>query len=905
MVVCSLCPRGHIAKCSRSELAKRHETRSWRMFQNLEGNSPVGAMRGAGGCGRGASRLATAKRRLLQVAAVCAVTLPGAVTSPDVASGQVATTLPEVTVTAPRPPPVRRAARAVTPTPAARPVRVLPPTSPPPAAAQIPAFQVVATTPITGLGFDRDKVPAMVQTLPAEDFSRVYSPNVTQTLDQRVPGVFTSDVQGNEFTSDLRYRGFAASPLQGTPQGLAVYMQGVRVNEAFGDTVNWDLIPTIAIGRADVWTNNPAFGLNALGGAISFQMKDGFTYRGTEFDASGGSYGRVGGWLQYGIRNGEWALYIAGQGLKDDGWRYQSPSRIARFYGDLGWKGTDAEVHLVASAADNFFGVVGPTPVELLNNDYRSIFTWPQTTKNQAQLLALNGRYAITDHWTVQSNLYLRKFQQAHVDGNGAEVERCSGAAGNLLFNTLCLEDDGFPSQPKANFQILNGNNQPINCPPGSGNTCATTPWGTVDRTRTNALTTGGTLQATNDDKILGHNNYFTIGGSIDRSKIGFRANSELGYVFPDLFVGPNAAVPGTGQIIHTAANLGFSPVDLSAWNTYYGLYTNETFDLTNRLSLTAGGRYNVAKIAMNDLLGTSPDINGNYTFSRFNPVVGFTYKILPELMTFYAGYSEANRVPTPLELGCSNPAKPCLLEGFLVSDPPLQQVVARTREAGLRGNVKVNGGGLDWKLGLFRTDSQNDIIEVSSVIQGRGVFQNVPGTRRQGLEAGANYQASPWLFYVNYALVDATYQFTGKLASLNNPSADADGNVLVTPGKHIPGIPLHQIKTGVDYAVTPALKLGTDVIWVGSQWYIGDQANQNVKLADYWVANLHGSYQLTNELQIYGFVNNLFNRKFATFGTYFDPQAIANAIPNPPIDHRTITPAQPLAVYVGLRAKL
>ena len=108
-----------------------------------------------------------------------------------------------------------------------------------------------------------------------------------------------------------------------------------------------------------------------------------------------------------------------------------------------------------------------------------------------------------------------------------------------------------------------------------------------------------------------------------------------------------------------------------------------------------------------------------------------------------------------------------------------------------------------------------------------------------------------------------------------------------------------------MDYAVTPALKLGSDVIWVSSQWYIGDQANQNVKLADYWVANLHGSYQLTNELQIYGFVNNLFNRKFATFGTYFDPQAIANAISNPPTDHRTVTPAQPLAVYVGLRAKL
>ena len=520
-------------------------------------------------------------------------------------------------------------------------------------------------------------------------------------------------------------------------------------------------------------------------------------------------------------------------------------------------------------------------------------------------LLALNGRYSVTDHWTVQSNLYYRRFHQEHVDGNSAEVERCSGNAANPLFNTLCLEDDGFPSQPQANFQILNPNNQPINCPPGTGNTCARTPWGTVDRTFTNAMTTGASLQALNDDKVFAHGNYFVIGASVDRSKIGFQGNSELGYIYPDFFIGPNSAVPGTGQIIHTRGNIGFAPVSLAAWQTYYGAYFNETFDITNRLSVSGGGRYNIAQIAMSDLLGTSPDLNAQYTFERFNPVTGFTYKILPELMTFYAGYSEANRAPTPLELGCSNPQRPCLLEGFLVSDPPLQQVVARTREAGLRGNINTAGGRGDWKLGLFRTDSQNDIIQVASVLQGRGVFQNVPGTRRQGLEAGAQYQTPQYLVYANYAFVDATYQFTGLLASPNNPSADENGNVLVTPGKQIPGIPRHQVKGGLDYFVTPELKLGTDVIWVGSQWYVGDDANQNVKLADYWVANLHGSYQLTKELQIYGVIKNLFNRKFATFGTYFDPGSIVNVLANPPTDPRTVTPAQPLAIYVGLRGKL
>jgi len=158
-----------------------------------------------------------------------------------------------------------------------------------------------------------------------------------------------------------------------------------------------------------------------------------------------------------GIADGGWALYLAAQGLKDHRWRYQSPSRIARLYGDLGSKGTDVEVHLVASEADNFFDVIRPY---------------------QAQLRALNGRYSVTDHWALGSNLYVRKFERAIP-----------------LFNTLCMENDGFPTQPQANFQNLSPNNHPTKYPFGSGNACALTPWGNVDRTFTNALTTGGTLQ--------------------------------------------------------------------------------------------------------------------------------------------------------------------------------------------------------------------------------------------------------------------------------------------------------------------------------------------------------------------------------------------------------------------------
>ena len=143
----------------------------------------------------------------------------------------------------------------------------------------LPEIQVISTSPL-GATIDRDKVPALVQSVTSEDFARTYNnPNVTDTLFQNIPGVSSSDQQGNSFQTDIRYRGFVASPVPGQPQGLAVYMNGMRINEAFGDTVNFDFIPSNAVNRADIQSNNPVFGLNALGGAINFQMKNGFTFQ--------------------------------------------------------------------------------------------------------------------------------------------------------------------------------------------------------------------------------------------------------------------------------------------------------------------------------------------------------------------------------------------------------------------------------------------------------------------------------------------------------------------------------------------------------------------------------------------------------------------------------------------------
>ncbi len=426
---------------------------------------------------------------------------------------------------------------------------------------ELPAIQVIANTPLQGSGVDRDKIPSTTYSVDAADFQRSYSPNVTDTLFQRIPGITLSDPNGNSAQQEIRYRGFAASPSQGTPQGLAVYMNGIRINESFGDTVNWDLIPTNAIQRADVLTGNPIFGLNALGGAISLQMKNGFTWQGLEQELQGGSYGRAQGATQYGAQWGNWSTYIAAQAMRDDGWRKASPTKLGRFYGDVGWRDDKAEFHIFSSVASTTFGVAAATPIQLLNQSWNSIYTTPQTTRNEMAMVGVNGKYALTDTWSLQGNLYTRLFHQTHVDGNDADIERCSAASS--FPTSLCLEDDGF-ARPvpfvgaaalafRNQFVILDANNKPIPCPPGAGNTCAPVPYGTIDRTDTQSKTFGGSLQATNDDKIFGHGNHFVVGGSIDNGNSAFNANSTLGFISPDLSVGINPAIPGNGSIIHTA----------------------------------------------------------------------------------------------------------------------------------------------------------------------------------------------------------------------------------------------------------------------------------------------------------------------------------------------------------------
>jgi len=650
------------------------------------------------------------------------------------------------------------------------------------------------------------------------------------------------------------------------------------------------------------------FGLNALGGAVSLQMKNGFNYQGFDGEIQGGSFGRRSAAAEYGGRFGDYAVYFAGQGTHDDGWRRKSPTDLARVFGDLGWRGDRSELHLITLAATTAAGTAAATPIQLLDRDIRSVYTTPQSTDNQSALLALNGNSALTSIWSLQGNVYVRAFRQHHIDGNFADSERCSNSASPQFRDHLCLADEGFPRPSpvttafRDQFALLDQNNNPIPCPPGSGNTCDTTPFGTLDRTATRTTTAGASLQTTSSGQVFEHGNHFVFGGSIDRSTTTFSTDSTLGFVNPDLTVTVDPTVPGNGAIIHTLGDIGYGPRSIETHNTYYGIYALDTFDVTERLSATAGARLNILELTVRDRLGNSPDLNSTQTYTRLNPVAGLTYKLAAG-PTAYIGYSEANRAPTPLELACANRAKPCLLETFLVADPPLKQVVAHTYEAGVRDNRPFLAGKIEGKAGLFRTDSTDDIINLASLIAGRGFFQNVPGTRRQGLETSLRYESAEWSGYASYSLIDATYQFTGDLSSPNNPLADENGNVHVVPGKRIPGIPMHQVKFGVDFTPRPEWTVGADAVAVGSRYFLGDDANQNTKLPGYLLVNLRASYHPIKGVELFLRINNVLDRRYALFGTYFDPRAAANVgLPVVLTDHRSEVLGQPLSVYAGLR---
>jgi iron complex outermembrane receptor protein len=791
--------------------------------------------------------------------------------------------------------PVQKAARAKKKAVAVSPLSSAASTQPAPAGASADATAGEGASSSAAAS----TAPSAVTAVTDSDVEREGTGSIQQALQQQVPGIIVSDAAGNPLRSEVSYRGFDASPVSGRSQGVAVYQNGVRINEAFGDTVMWDFIPSNAIASMSVVANNPSFGLNALGGAISILMKDAFSYEGGEVDLMGGSFGRRQIGVQAGGQSGNAGIYVAAEGIQDDGFRDFSESEVKRFYGDIGLKGSLAELHLSLTAAKNEFGVTTAAPVELLARDWSNTFTSPQTSNTELFMPTISASFKVTDTLTISSIGYYRRFKNDVLDGNVTEADECDSAntAGGLPGGAdnedyLCLDDgDGNPLRNNANNALLNTDDEGLD-----------EPFGTLDRLNTESRSWGTAIEGQEKSPLFGRPNLFIAGASYDHGKSNYTTSSELGEI------GPKYVVEGSGIIITdndgdpaTDDDNEVGPRDMDSENTYWGLYFSNALDVTDRLTVTVGGRYNNATIKLTDNTGLFPDLNATNTYERFNPMAGANYKLLPGL-SIYGGYSESNRAPTPAELGCAEPDAPCLVEGFLTDDPPLDQVVGHTSEIGLRGHGIYSGGRYTWGAGLFRTLASDDILPITDT-GGRVFFVNAGDTLRQGVELSATYETKKWNVYASYAFVDAS------LDTCNDPSGEC---AFLEAGDRLPGIPRHRFKAGFEYWLTSKWKFGADLVAASDSPFYPNEVSEDegldAFLPGYTRVDLHTSYDITNSIQVYGLVKNLFDQRYGLYGTYFEADEVTEvdqALGGPGLDDpRTLSPSMPFAAYGGVKVK-
>jgi len=758
-------------------------------------------------------------------------------------------------------------------------VAQVPPARPEPAESprepvQLPPVQVIGTTPLPSLGVPLDKYPGNAQRVTSEDIRKQNLVNLPEQLFRNFGSVNMNGTQGNSWQNDLTYRGFLGGPLAGSPIGLSVYLDGMRFNDGFGDTINWDLIPQLALAGVDVIPgSNPLFGLNTLGGALSMRTKRGFDFPGVEIGASGGSWGRWDVQGEYGGSHGPFDWFLGFNVLSESGWRDESPTDLRQLFAKVGYRTSQTDLELSYIFADNKLTGNGMVPESTLAVDRSAVYTFPDQTKNVMHLVNLRGSQWLTDALLVSGNTFYRNYARDTLNGD-AEVNCVDDATGSRVFTT---------SGRALHLGLCRGS--AVGFVDAQGNPLAGTLGLDADaetrRTKTRTQDWAVTLQLQHRDKLFDRDNRLTAGVAYDGHATRF-TQSEA----------PSDFAP-RGQSVGIIRTAEFAnDVDVKTEQQNVGVYLADTFEIFPQLGVTAAARFQHVSISIRDQSGTNPALDGDHSFDHVSPAFGFTYQPFPSLTTFFS-YSEGFRAPTPAELTCADPGAPCRLPNAFVADPPLDPVIARTYEFGLRGRVPL-ADSLHWSLAAFRTDLKDDILFIVAETGGAGFFQNVARTRRQGVEAGLFGQWKWLAYFLNYAYVDATYQSSETLASVTDPNG-----VRVQSGDRIPGIPAHNLKVGAEVEILKDLFAGANVIYTSGSYLRGDDGNNQPKLDGYTTLNLALRYSPIKHLELWGRVDNVTNAHYATAGALN-----FNAFANPIAVERFVAPGAPIAGWVGAKVR-
>ena len=792
---------------------------------------------------------------------------------------------------------------------------------------------VIGVTPARGSELPESKIPYNVQSASAAGLADSQSLDVTDYLNRNFLSISINDAQNNPLQPDVQYRGFTASPLLGLAQGMTVHENGVRINEPLGDTVNWDLIPASAIYSINlIGGANPLFGLNTLGGALSIEMKNGFNTQGHQLEVSGGSFNRIVTTLESGGNKDGFAWYGNLHYFREDGWRELSPSNALNFYGSLGWQGQRSELQLNLQHGNSSLNGNGPLPQQLLAINRTTVFTAPDITRNDLYMVSADVTHTFTDRTKVSGNVFYRDNQTHSFNGDLSNYSLCDLSNGSFLvrgiepdqLDALGLDKSGIcqnnvlnAADPASLETALNAMLAPgatafniVDLTSGLSGTGVLADAAVNNISDLSQRSYGTDLQATFTQDLFGRGNQLISGFAWYKGVSGFVSRLELSGLDP---VSRTTSGLGTGTFVDEAAT------NIETQTETFSLYATDTIDLTEKLVATVSGRFNHTRITLADQSGQRPELNGQHSFSRFNPAIGITYQLSPDI-NLYGGYSESSRAPTPIELSCNNSVYDtavanavaagnnpddveyeCRLPNAFLSDPPLQQVVARNFDLGIRGKYLA----MKYRLGFFHTVNNNDII-FQTTGRATGLFANVNQTQRAGFESSftGNWKQFDW--FINYSYIEATFEDNFDVLSPNHPLADDNGHIRVSKGDRIPGVPDHQLKFGTDYYYSDTASLGLEFIYNSAQYLRGDESNQLPPVGGHTLVNLRGRYRLNHALEVFARINNVLDNDYATFGLLGENPA-DTGIPRFAqfSSPRFLGPGAPRSIFAGIRITL
>ena len=743
--------------------------------------------------------------------------------------------------------------------------------------------QVINTSPLPGIGIEKNKLPYEVQSVNSETLKASNSLNISEFMNENFNGVNINGIQGSPYQADVTYRGARASAILGAAQGLSVYMDGVRVNEPFGDVVNWDMLPEAAFDNVTlVPGSNPIYGLNTLGGALAFTTKSGLTTQGNELGLSLGSFGRTKIDLTHGSKSNDgWHRFIAGSAFSENGWRDYSKGSLQNIFvkagrtqADTNWDvsflyGNSKLVGNGLTPSTNYGETDGPSLADATPGLYeinrKSVYSHPDESQNKTTLLTFNLQHAVDANTELATTAYVRYGKQKRL---GGDVEW----------------------------------NDAVGLVPGKEE-------GELRRSNTSQNSFGLSANLT---KILG-NHQLTSGASLDQSKSTYGANVQEECHINE----------ATREVTAKDCDSAFDTAGVKGTASSLGLFLSDTFKVSDATFLTVGGRYNQTTVK-NTITSYQEFTNGDldfrasplvkaeekFTYSKFNPSFGLSHK-LNDNITVFGNWSQSNRAPTVIELGCADENDPCQLPTGLQADPYLKQVVAQTTEAGLRWK---NNQDYSLAVSLHQTNNKDDILFVPAQIQGYGYFTNFAKTQYQGIDVSASKSWGSVRMSTAYSYLKATYQARAELLA-------GEREMDITPGMRLPGLPKNTLKLNVDWQTTNNLNLGaglqysSSIVTQGNEDGIigldaGTPVRGDLSIKGFALLNLKATYQAAKGLTVFGKINNALNKRYETYGMVgennFTPTGglIDGANGDEPTIAKFVAPGATRSLMVGLRYK-